>query len=121
MVCSCGDRDNSHLLTKAYDILNGADVSNFLTRATYWINGFNCHIELVSDQWAGVDIICTEWNEDEEDDEDAPEWITTLKFRVECDKVEEGLARAVIHIHEMHLAFNPDSWYTKHYNSKENA
>lgn len=132
IACSCGDRDLDHLIEKAQEILNYPDPQYWLTRVTHFINDFNCTIELLSDQWCGVDITCIqdyidlhpEMTDEELDEADArgePDYIETYKFRVECDIVEHGLASAVIHLHEMHLAFNPDGWYTRWWNKNHES
>jgi hypothetical protein len=131
MACSCGERDLDHLLEEANKILRNPEPKNWLTRATHWINDFQCTIELVSDMWCGVDIACTMWYEwaypdltdeelEEADARGEPDIVELYKFRVECDLIEHGIASAIIHIHEMHLAFNSDEWYAKWWNKKQN-
>jgi hypothetical protein len=63
---------------------------DYLSAAVGWLDQHHCHIaEILTDQWSLVRVVERRWNRDTNDIE------TTLELRIQCDRVEDGVARAV--------------------------
>jgi hypothetical protein len=63
---------------------------DYLSAAVGWLDQHHCQIaEIVTDQWSLVKVVERRWNQDSADIE------TTLVLRIQCDRVEDGVARAV--------------------------
>jgi hypothetical protein len=101
-VCTCGDDKQAaadELREEARRILEaGTDdwcpgpVSDrdYLSAAVGWLDHHHCHIaEIITDQWSLVRVVERRWNRDTSDIE------TTLVLRIQCDRVGDGVARAV--------------------------
>lgn len=101
-VCTCGEDKRAaaeELREEARRILEaGTDEwcpgpvadRDYLTAAVGWLDQHHCHIaEILTDQWSLVTVVERRWNQDTNDIE------TTLELRIQCDRVEDGVARAV--------------------------
>jgi hypothetical protein len=63
---------------------------NFLDAAVVYLNEHSAHIaQILTDQWSLVEVVRRRYNADTRALE------TTLVLRVQCDRVEDGVARAV--------------------------
>lgn len=63
---------------------------NFLDAAVGYLNEYSAHIaEIVSDQSSLVEVVRRRYNPDTKELE------TTLVLRIQCDRAEDGVARAV--------------------------
>jgi hypothetical protein len=63
---------------------------DYLRAAVGWLDQHHCQIaEIVTDQWSLVRVVERRWNRDTNHIE------TTLVLRIQCDRVEDGVARAV--------------------------
>jgi hypothetical protein len=101
-VCTCGDDKRAaadELREEARRILEaGTDDwcpgpvadRDYLSAAVGWLQQHHCQIaEIVTDQWSLVRVVEQRWNRDTADIE------TTLVLCIQCDRVEDGVARAV--------------------------
>lgn len=62
----------------------------FLTSAAAYLGENGAHIaEIATDQWSLVEVVCRRY------DVEARQSVLTLVLRVQCDRVEDGVARAV--------------------------
>ena len=63
---------------------------DYLSAAVGWLDQHHCHIaEILTDRWSLVRVVERRWNPDGKDIE------TTLELRIQCDRVEDGVALAV--------------------------
>ena len=63
---------------------------NFLDAAVVYLNEHWAHIaEILTDQWSLVEVVRRRYNPDTKELE------TILVLRIQCDRVEDGVARAV--------------------------
>jgi acyl-CoA reductase-like NAD-dependent aldehyde dehydrogenase len=63
---------------------------NFLDAAVGYLNEHSAHIaEILTDQWSLVKVVRRRYNID------THEFETLLLLRIQCDRVEDGVARAV--------------------------
>jgi hypothetical protein len=104
-ICTCGVESDAtvavadHLREDARRILAaGTDGwcpgevtdRNFVDAAVGYLNEYSSHIaEIVTDQWSLVEIVAQRYNPD------IKELETILVLRIQCDRVEDGVARAV--------------------------
>lgn len=104
-ICTCGVEPDAneavanHLRAAARRILEaGTDGwrpgkvtdSNFLDAAVGYLNQHSAHIaDIVTDQWSLVEVVRRRYNPD------AKKLETILVLRIQCDRVEDGVARAV--------------------------
>jgi hypothetical protein len=101
-VCTCGEEKQAAadvLREEARRILEaGTDDwcpgpvadRDYLSAAVGWLDQHHCHIaEVLTEQWSLVRVVERRWNRDTNDIE------TTLELRIQCDRVEDGVARAV--------------------------
>ena len=100
-VCCCGDRlaDADELREDARRILEeGAthwapgpvDDRNFLDAAAGWLEQHSAKITgIMSDQWNLVEVTQTRWDSERQ----TP--VPVLLLAIQCDRVEDGIARAV--------------------------
>ena len=101
-VCTCGDDKKAtadELREEARRILEaGTDDwcpgpvtdRDYLGAAVGWLDQHHCHIaEILTDQWSLVRVVERRWNPDTNGLK------TTLVLRIQCDRVEDGVARAI--------------------------